>query len=352
MNDTFDYQVKSLVSMVQRLHKTGGMDRALEARVRTFVSGELLGGGLPDVTARALGELDDAEADRLHVLVNHCSQTFYRTDSIWSAFAIPVAVNWHLRDHQIYIAKRGGREYLDELASGIRQCVGAEAIFLDNHIYSAKELFMADARKLHDHLQHLVIGSPRGTAVLKSMALRSASEPPWRVVYFLGVEVLNVKTSRRLNDPGVQEALQSYLHLGADALTMPKSPMFDKAARGETHCLSPRYLYDAIHDGRKAMRGFRLRQILEEISKEEKRATLHYALSPMWDSVNLLLSGRWLTFEMRWELTRAEVKEDFFHDAFAITSRVKNIECPIQELEFEDFQAARSTSNLVDFWKT
>jgi hypothetical protein len=58
----------------------GGTDKALELRVREFVSIELIGRGNADVIASALGELDDAEADRLNDMVNHYSDT-YRTDA-------------------------------------------------------------------------------------------------------------------------------------------------------------------------------------------------------------------------------------------------------------------------------
>jgi hypothetical protein len=343
--DTFDYQVKSLVGMVQRLHKKGGADKDLEARVRTFVSWDLLGNRTPDVTTRALGELGDAEADRLNDMVNHCSQTFYRTDAVWSAFAVPVAVNWHMRQHRIYRANRGDKEYIDELASGIRQCTGSKAVILDTHIYSATELFSAEARTLHDHLQTLVIGAPRTTAALKFMSLRSSSEPPWRMAYFLGVEVIDGKAERRLNDPGVQEVIQSYLHLGADALTMPKSVMFNQGARGDTVCHSPLYLQDAIRFGQKALRGYQLRQMLEEIAKAEKRVKLYYTFNPLAYSLDILLSGKWLAFEMRWKLFREEAMDQFLKDIeVAMFAEARNIECTLVCLEFDEFEAARAAT--------
>jgi hypothetical protein len=351
MQDIFDYQVKSLVGMVQRLQQSGGADRGLEARVRTFVAGELLGRGNADVIARAMGELEYAEADLLNDMVNHCTQTFYRTDAVWSAFAVPVAVNWHMRQHRIYKVNRGDKEYIDALASGIRQCTGSKAVILDTHIYSATELFRAEARTLHDHLQTLVIGAPRTTAPLKFMSLRSSSEPPWRVAYFLGVEVLEGNAKRRLNEPGVQEAMQSYLHLGADALTMPKSVMFNHGATGNTVCHSPLYLTDAIRSGQKALRGYRLRQILEEIAKAEKRVTLYYTFNPLAYSLDILLSGKWLAFEMRWKLFRDEAMDEFLQYLdVAISAGAQNIDCTLVCLEFDEFEAARAAT-AVDCYR-
>ncbi len=322
-----------------------GKDRELELRVRNFVSVELIGRGTPEVTARDLGELDDRQADRLHAMVNHCSQTFYRTDGIWSALAIPVAVNWHRQLHRVYIARRGSKEYLDALAAGIRQSLGAQRVLLDTHIYSAMELYLASARSLHDHLQHLIIGASRTAAPLNPMVLRSASEPPWRIVYFLGVEVIDVKAKRRLNEPGVQDALQSYLQLGVEALTSPTSSMFADGAHGHTVCHSPLYLYDAIRFGEKAWRGYRLRQMLEEISEGEHCVTLYFAVVPLSNAVDILLSGVWLAFGMRWVLYPDETMDGFLQEVeIAMTAASEQVDCRLVGLEFEEFQTVRAAT--------
>lgn len=345
--DIFEQQIRSLVNLIKRWHATGGEDKALEVRVRDFVSMELLGRGNADVIARALGDLDDAEADRLNDMVNHCSQTFYRTDAVWNALAIPVAVRWHMQRHRIYIAKGGCCEYLKELAAGIRQCVGAQAVMLDRSIYSAKALYMVDARKLHGNLQRLVLGPQRYTAILPSLALRSASEPPWHMVYFLGVEVTGLNAKRRLHDPGVRDALQSYLHLGAEALTMPKTSTFDLGAHGDTVCHHPLYLRDAIRFGEKALRGYRLRQMLEEIAKVEESVTLHYAFNSLGYSFDLLLSGAWLAYEMHWRLFTGETIDEFLRDtAVAVDAEVVRVECTMVGMELEEFQAMRAKSNV------
>jgi hypothetical protein len=350
--DIFEHQIRSLVKLIQRWHASsedaaGGTHKALEVRVRDFVSMELLGRGNAEVIARALGELEDAEADRLSAMVNHCSQTFYRTDAVWNAFAVPVAVRWHMQRHRIYIAKSGGSEYLKELAAGIRQCVGAQAVMLDRSIYSAKALFMADARKLHDNLQSLVLGPQRFTAALPTMALHSASEPPWRMAYFLGVEVTGLNAQRRLHDPGVRDALQSYLHLGAEALTIPTSPKFDQGAHGDTVCHHPLYLRDAIRFGEKALRGYRLRQLLEEIAKAETSVTLYYAFNSLGYSFYLLLSGAWLAFEMRWRLFTGETMDEFLRDAQeSVDAEAARVECTLVGMELEEFQAMRAESHV------
>ena len=354
--DIFDHQVTTLVHMVQRLHSAGAADKELETKVRYFVAFELIGRGTPDVIARALGELGDAEADLLNDVVNHCSQVFYRTDAVWSAIAIPVAVNWHMQDHCNYRTSYGEQKFLDALGSGIRQCGGAKEVILDTHIYSAMELYAAPARVLHDHLQQLVISAPRLTAPLKSMALRSTNEPPWRMAYFLGVEVGDLQSKRRLHEPGVQEALQDYLHLGVDALTKPntlmqKSALFARGVCGNTVCHSPLYLQEAIRFGQKALRGYRLRQMLEEIAKEEARVTLYYTFNALQYSLDLLLSGNWLAFEMRWMLFREEAMDEFLQDLDVVMSAgAQNIDCTLVCLDFEEFEAARAAT-AVDCYR-
>jgi hypothetical protein len=183
------------------------------------------------------------------------------------------------------------------------------------------------------------------------MSLRSSSEPPWRVAYFLGVEVIDGNAKRRLNEPGVQEAMKSYLHLGADALTMPKSVMFNQGARGDTVCHSPQYLTDAIRSGQKALRGYRLRQMLEEIAKEERRVTLYYTFNPLAYSLDILLSGKWLSFEMRWKLFRDEAMDEFLQYLdVAISAGAQNIGCTLVCLEFDEFEAAKAAT-AVDCYR-
>ena len=232
--DIFDHQVATLVHLVQRLYHAAGADSELATRLRKSVAFELLGRGTADVIARTMGELGDAEADLLNDTVNHCSQVFYRTDAIWSAIAVPVALRWNIQLQCAYSTSRGDDDFLKELADGIRQCTGAQAVILDRYIYSANALYGASAHQLHDYLQQLVIGAPRMSMPMKPMELRSANEAPWRMVYFLGVEVIDLKGRRRLHEAGVQDALRSYLHLGADALTRQNSAMFKRGVRGET----------------------------------------------------------------------------------------------------------------------
>jgi hypothetical protein len=349
--DIFDHQVTTLVHLVQRLHKAAGADSELATRVRKFVAFELLGRGTADVIARAMGELGDAEADLLNDTVNHCSQVFYRTDVIWSAIAVPVALRWNIQLQCAYKTSGGDKVFLKELADGIRQCTGAQAVILDKNIYSANALYGASAHQLHDHLQQLVIGAPRLAMPMISMELRSANEAPWRMVYFLGVEVIDLKGKRRLHEPGVQDAMRSYLHLGADALTRQNCAMFKRGVRGETMCHSPMYMQDAIRYGQKALRGYRLRQMLEEMAKEEARVTLYYSFNALQYSLDLLLSGKWLAFEMRWKLFREEAMDAFLQDFEKVMSAcAPDIECKLVCLEFEEFEAARSAT-AVDCYR-
>jgi len=345
--DIFEHQINTLVSLVQRWHAAGGADHVLELRVREFVSAELIGRGNADVIARAIGALGDAEADRLNDMVNHCSQTFYSKSEVWSAFAVPVAVMWHMRPHRLYIAKRGEQEYLKDMAAGIRQCTGAQAVHLHPFIYSAKTLHMATARTIYGALQNLVIRAPRFAPDLQAMHLRSASEPPWRMAYFLGVEVTDAKSRRQLNEPGVQDALQGYVELGAQALTMP-TQKFNLGAHGHTICYPPRYLHDAIQFGERALRGYRLRQILEEIGKDEARVTLFYAFNQRRYAVELLAAGKWLAFGVRWDLFRDETVDDFLSAAnLAMAESGAQIECKLVEVELDELTSRRSAS-VVD----
>ncbi|RFO96391.1 hypothetical protein DIC66_13885 [Rhodoferax lacus] len=346
-DDIFDHQVRTLVSLVQRLEGTKGNDEGHKERVRNFVSFELIGRGSADVIARALGELDDQGADRLNDMVNHCSQTFYRRDEVWNTIAIPVALNWNIQQDSAFRSNRGDDGCLKELAHGIRQCAGSQAVVLDRHFYSATELYRAEARQLHDHLQQLVIGAPRLAPALQSMSLRSVNESSWRTTFLLGSEIIDRKDRSRLQDPGVQDALQSYLHLGADALTGRNSAMFRRGARGETVCHGPLYLRDAIRSGAKALRGYRLRQMLREIAKEEKRVTLYYAFDPMRYAFELLLAGKWLAFGLRWALFSDEVNDNFLKEVeLAMVADPMGAAINVVEMDLEELEAKRKVTTF------
>jgi hypothetical protein len=357
--DFFEHQVQSLKGLVQRWHASGGTDLSLEARVRSVVAMDLLSVAGPRLSVRVLGELDVLEADRLQDMITLCSQSFLRTDALWNAFAVPVAVQWHMQPHRIYIAKRAELHYLNELAAGIRQCLGAEKVVLDGAIYSAEVLYRLSAHALHDQLQAIAMGGRRFLPALQSMALRSASEPPWRVVYFLGLEITKPDAKRRLHESGVQDALRGYLHLGADALTKPvpvtsaspTSPKvlskFELGAHGNTICHEPRYLFDAIHFGEKARRGYRLRQMMEEMAKVQKQFALYHAFNPQKFAIDLLLEGKWLAYEMQWKLFVAETVEDALTDVQSVIDvAATNVHCKLIELDAEDIQVQRDQTAL------
>ncbi|WP_342619555.1 hypothetical protein [Rhodoferax sp. GW822-FHT02A01] len=316
--DIFEHQVRSLVSLVRSWK------------------------------ARALGELEDVEADVLQDMVSLCSQSFDRGDEVWNAFAVPVAVHWRMRQECFFLAKRGQGPYLSELAAGIRQCTGAEKVLLDDAIYSAKALFAMSAHALHDHLQFLLLATPRLTKAPASIALRSCSEPPWRMAYFLGVEVTKPGGKRQLNEPGVQDAVQGCLHWGVDALTKSVGQddlesaapsKFEQGAFGTTVCHAPMYLLDAIQFGEKALPGYRLRQLLQEMAKEDKQATLYYAFNPVCFALDLLLKGRWLTSAMRWSLFASETVEDAQRQVRgAIAAAKTGLRCQLVSLELDALQ--------------
>jgi len=354
--DFLERQVQTLKRLVERWHASGGADVILQARVRDAVAMDLLCLPRPEVVVRVLGELDVLEADRLQDMIDLCSQTFYRNGETWNAFAVPVAVQWHMQPHRIFIAKRAQPHCMTELAAGIRQCLGAEKVVLDGAIYSANALYGLSAYALHDHLQVLANGTPRFTRGPQRMTLQSSSEPPWRMVYFLGVEITKPGGKRQFQDPGVQAALQPYLHWGADALTegtpaesttAARPTKFEMGAHGQTICHAPRYLFDAIQFGEKALRSYHLRQIVEEVTKEEMAITLFHRFDPASFSINLLIKGRWLAFEMQWKLFVAETPEDALMDIHAVVEQCAPPEkCQFAEVDFEGFRIQRRKTAL------
>jgi hypothetical protein len=128
---------------------------------------------------------------------------------------------------------------------------------------------------------------------------------------------------------------------------IPTSPKFDQGAYGDTVCHHPLYLRDAIRFGEKALRGYRLRQMLEEIAKAETSATLYYAFTSLGYSFDLLLSGAWLAFEMRWRLFTGETMDEFLRDAQeSVDAEAVRVECTLVGMELEEFQARLAESHV------
>jgi hypothetical protein len=93
------------------------------------------------------------------------------------------------------------------------------------------------------------------------------------------------------------------------------------------------------------MRGYRLRQMLQEISKEEARVTLFYTFNALQYSLDLLLSGKWLAFEMRWKLYRGEAMDDLLQDFETVMSAgARDTECELVCLEFKEFAVAKAAT--------
>lgn len=351
-DDIFDCQVKTLVSLTQKLGGYEVKDASSKERLRDFVAFELIGRGSADVIVRAMGELDDQCADRLNDMVNHCSHTFYRKDEVWNTIAVPIVLNWNIQHEKAFRSNRADEGCLKELASAIRQCAGSKSVVLDRNFYSAHELHKAGARQLHDHLQQLVIGAPRLASALRPMPLRSVNESSWRTVFLIGCEVIDSNRKSRLQDPGVQDALQSYLHLGAESATGRNLAMFKLGARGETVCRTPTHLQDAICSGEKSLRGYRLNQIAQEISKEETSVTLNYAFDAFRNAFELLLAGKWLTFGFRWTLFLDESKDDFLNGIeaamgiYPIGASIKFVEIDLEQMK------AKRRAKTFDFSNT
>lgn len=79
--------------------------------------------------------------------------------------------------------------------------------------------------------------------------------------------------------------------------------------------------------------------------------TLFYTFNATQYSLDLLLSGKWLAFAMRWKLFQEESMEEFFQDAeVAMSAGARNIDCTLECLEFEEFQAAKAAT-AVDCYR-
>ena len=215
--DQFDCQVRTLVAFVRRLEVTNGYDLDAKNYVRNFVAGELLNDGRLEVTAKAIGELSDAESRRLNSLINLYSSTFYKNGWVFSAIAVPVSLLWKSRRTRTYTLNRGSCESLASLARSVKEHTGATSVIIDNHLYTARELFRTSPRGLFCRMQSLVAGIYNFKDHPFPSSLKSQVDGIWSMRYFLGVEIQQADAKRLLNNSDVQHAMKEHLYFGEAA---------------------------------------------------------------------------------------------------------------------------------------
>ena len=187
-----DHQVDQLIADVTRLNQVGGSDAAALLRIRAVVSRELLECDDMDLTTAALGRLEsESAAKRLLSIVNYCSEHFVVGAQVLSIVALPVSVRLQSLNQQQMSLRMGERGALKDLAQKMVDAVGARRVIFDTRMYQGPALFQMKPRDMRAFLMQLVDGTLYPLGGPPEFSVYSEVNGPWRLVYFLGVEVMD-----------------------------------------------------------------------------------------------------------------------------------------------------------------
>ena len=312
IENMFDRQVLALADKVRRLQASGGKEPALYESIRKQVSGELINQGKLEVVAATIGELclEEGACQSLTDLVTHCSQHFYLEDRVLSAFVLPVAFRIKGPLEAPVLVSRGDADSIASLALMIKCTTGARAVWIDPHLFD-KSLFYASARQVHDHLRQLETGDKHPMAGLRPVIVRSATEPEWQMLYFLGVQVTDLNSPRLLEDPAVQRNLANWTYHATDALTQCREVLFNRNVKPQAQNHGIWYLNRGIFEGENAMRGHRLQSMLANFDQGVKGVKFFYTHVLAEFQVKLLICSHLLAVEFVWKLLGAETMDGF-----------------------------------------
>jgi len=191
----FDKEVSSLVLDMERLHSSNGCDVSVLQRVRRVVSRDLLQRKTMDVTAAALGAIEDeATSRRLMDIINYCSEHFEAdagTDNarLLSAVVLPLSVRMHCASGQVFCLDRAHMRSLTQFSLDLQDILGAGKVVFDPRFYDYRHLFALHPRDLYRHLTHLAHQSSEPAGGPLACRLHAQTDSPWRQVFLLGVEV-------------------------------------------------------------------------------------------------------------------------------------------------------------------
>jgi hypothetical protein len=312
--DDFERNVRRLVAEVRRLEQGhGGTSETALQSVRKLVSQDLLQSDHPEVTARALGELDNSGATRLLKIVEHCSQTFYYSSSVLSVIALPVGVCWRSPLERHYELKRVNRTALNALEQTLSQRDGIRRVVFDTRPFAFASTSVTSIRDLREYLWHLNAGNQVATEQPTPHVVFSQADPGWQMFYLLGLE---------MSDPSARRFFTG--HELDHQLPLGKSEFMDSVAAALqdprqliSHCHGVWYLHEALRQGQKALRRHRLSELLGALLRSvagESYIHFTYSMPMLSHRIELVASKSWLHLHGRWSLFQEETINDFVQE--------------------------------------
>jgi len=307
-----DHQVDQMVADVTRLEKAGGGDSAALLRIRSTVSRELLEGENLTVTTAALGRLEsEAAAQRLLSILSYCAEHFVVGTQVLSVVALPVSIRLRGLNHQQTTLSRGERGALKELAGKLCDAVDASKAVFDTRLYQGPALFQMKARDMRSFMTQLSSGTLYPQGGPPEFKIRTEVDGPWRLAYFLGVEVMESPKYPQLNDWSTQMQSRAWLDEPSAAVECADEILFNANVTGEAQSHGTFYLCRALEAGAKANRALRIIETLKALEVDGRGLNIYLTDCGFKQQVRTLMVCPILVLENKWDLLKDESLWDF-----------------------------------------
>lgn len=337
----FNKQVEALVQDVLLLERSQGNDQQVYKRVRKQVSGELIHQGQLEITAAAIGALEDEAAiSLLQSIVSHCSEHFYLSDRVLSAIALPVTFQMQSPPSCPLELQVGDASHLETLATVSRNLTQSRLMVFDNRLYSGQALFYSNAAKVYRHLCQLEVGVCHPEEGIKTNTASSNTDDCRQMLYFLGVQVTDLTHPRDLDSLESQRILGNWTHRAEWALTQCDPVLFAKGTRALAQCHGFHYLGRAVAEGEEIRRGLLLQSALANFDAGDHGVRLLYAHEFIHFQVKLLVISQAMVIEHCWKLMGSESIEGFRSQldmAIALVLHRRDVQ-EVRQVELYDYE--------------
>jgi hypothetical protein len=338
----FDRQLDNLVTNINILHASHGLDQNAYQRVRSQVAGELLHQGQLQVASAALGYLDDEGAEqRLNDIINHCAQHYEMPDRVLSVIAVPVSISIKQKEGRPFELQFADANCLDGLAMLAKNITVAQRIVFSDQIFDARTLFYCKAQKLFNFAKALDSGVQRPDVGIKQKSIAANAEGTWQMVYLLGIAETAIDQELNFDQQKIQFQLGRWTHQAEFALTEQKVILFNKSLTAKAHCHGIYYLLKALQVGEDLMRGHQMEEALAVLSVNQGAIQLFYTQDQLNFEAKLLGVSAGAVIQYNWKLLGAETLERFEYRLRQGARRVfgQGATVEIQEVSLYEYKA-------------
>ncbi len=308
----FDHQIDQLVADITRLDQAGGSDSAALLRIRSTVSRELLESDSMVVTTAALGRLkSESASQRLLGIVSYCAEHFIVGSQVLSVVAFPISIRMlSLNQKQIFI-RIGERGALKDLAQKIGEAVSASKVTIDTRLYQGQSLFGMKAKDIRSFLIQLADGKIYPQSGPPEFQISAEVDGPWRLAYFLGVEVMEAPRYPQLNDWPIQMRSRGWLDDAGAAIECADEILFNTEVQTEAQSHGAFYLSRALEVGTRANRALQIIETLKCLGVDGFGLNIYLTSSALGMQVRTLMVCPLLVLENKWNLQKDESVWDF-----------------------------------------